>query len=172
MPFPGLTATGRQKRTTITARGPFYSGQPTSRRQKCASIWRDQFANHNEDYQLVSAILLGSLTSISRNLREYPLNELAFRRSVTLSVEFESFGKLAFHFCISSGIGGMPAKPVAKGQLRRVRRRANVDVVRSTTTKGRHTFDEKHSVGPGIFCPMNVAKTRKRGNQPWPNRDL
>ena len=110
--------------------------------------------------------------SISFNLREYLLNNLALRLGVGLSVGFETFDKFAFGLRISSSIGRMPAKPIAEPQLRNIRWCANVDVMRTTTTKRRHTLNEEHPVCARILGPVDVTKTRKRSDQVRPNRDI
>ena len=107
------------------------------------------------------------------DLHDYLLNKLALRRSVSLPVGLESFDKFAFDLHIPGGIGWMPAQPIAKVQLRlSVRRCANVDVMRTAAAKRWHTLDEEHPVGARVPGPVDVAKTRKRGDQVRPNRNL
>ncbi len=111
--------------------------------------------------------------SLRFSLREYLLNKLTLRRSISLSVRSEALGEFTFNLRIPGGIGGMPAKPITEDQLRHgVCWRANVDVMRTTATERWHTFYEEHPVGAWIFCPIDVTKTRKRSDQARPNRNV
>jgi len=119
-----------------------------------------------------SGELLGGTLSISFNLQEYLLNKLPLRIGVSVPVGFETFDKFVFDLRIPGGISWMPAKPITEDQFRRVRWCANVDVMRTTATKRRHTLDEEHSVCTRILGPVDVTKTRKGSDQLGPNRDI
>lgn len=114
--------------------------------------------------------VLGGTVFTGFGLREYLPNKFALCIGVSLAVGLEAFDKFAFKLRISAGILWMLAKPIAEEQLlRSVRRRANVDVMRTTATKRWHTFDEEHPVHAWILRPVDIAKTRKWCEQTGPN---